>query len=592
MAKKQATLAADSMTMHPGDSPDKMLLRERLFARLRLAGLVLLAAGFVLDPRPISVPLVLVLQVIGAGIMLTLAAWALLRFQRINRTVTLVGASGDVLFLLFFITISGGFGSPLWPLVFILIAAATLRYGTWGGITTALAFAGINIGFGVLGPGGSGSLDEAVVRSLVFVAVALVLGWVILLERRQTGLESEQTQQALQRSQSEVKSFAALTDTMSSNTNYQATLGQMLELSLRSLRSRGQTDDSMAGMILLFSAHPSDALLVAAQVQLDKPDEARHLSPIRGGIKTVLNAVEPIMLRDARRDPLLGQFDIIQKYPSAAILPLRSGLMMFGVAVFMGHEKLLDVFSQRLELMEAYTSQAAIAVQNAQLFAQLDAERNSVVDSEERVRHELARDLHDGPLNQVASLAMGLDFARLLIDKEPQKAREELINLQRLAAKTARDMRTTMYRLRPLALESAGLSAALEQYISRLKADHDKPELHFEAPDAAAFEKRLSVNAATMVFDIMNEAIGNALKHSEAQNIWVELHSSGNVLVASTRDDGKGFDVAAVQAGYTSRGSLGMVNIHERAALAQGDASIESEPGHGTTVSVRVPSSA
>ena len=204
-------------------------------------------------------------------------------------------------------------------------------------------------------------------RSSVFVAVALMLGWVIRLERRQTGIESDQAHQALQRSQSEVRSFAALTDTMSSNTNYQATLRQMLELSLRSLRTRGQPDDSMAGMILLFSAHPGDALLVAAQVQLEKPDEARHLSPISGGIKTVLNTVDPIMLRDARRDPLLGQFDSIQKYPAAAILPLRSGLMLFGVAVFMGHEKLLDVFSQRLELMEAYTTQAAIAVQNAQL---------------------------------------------------------------------------------------------------------------------------------------------------------------------------------------------------------------------------------
>jgi signal transduction histidine kinase len=263
--------------------------------------------------------------------------------------------------------------------------------------------------------------------------------------------------------------------------------------------------------------------------------------------------------------------------------------MLFGVAMFMGHEKLLEVFSQRLELMEAYTAQAAIAVQNAQLFAQLDAERNRIVASEERVRHELARDLHDGPVNQVASLAMGLDFARLLIDKEPQTAREELITLQRLAAKTAREMRTTMYRRRPLALESSGLSVTLEQYVTRLKADHDKPELHFAALDAAAFEKRLTSNAGTIVFDTMNEAISNALKHAEAQNIWVELRSSGNVLVATTHDDGKGFDVAAVQDGYTSRGSLGMVNIYERAALAQGDASIESEPGRGTTVSVRVP---
>jgi len=573
MAAKEATLVVDSMTVHPGDSLDKLLLRERLFARLRLAGLVLLAAGFGLDPRPIGVPLVLVLQVTGAVFILNLAAWALLRFRRISRIVMLLGAIGDVLFLVFVISISGGFVSPLWPLVFVLIAAATLRFGTWGGFMTALAFAGIQITYGTLDPGGAGTHFESVVRSLVFVAVALMLGWVIHLERRQTSIESERAHQALQRSQSEVKSFAVLTDAMSSNTNYQSTLRQMLELSMRSLRSRGQSDDSMAGMILLFNTQPGDSLLVAAHAQLGEPDEARCLSPISGGIKTVLNTVDPIMLRDARRDPLLGHFDIIQKYPAAAILPLRSGLMLFGVAVFMGHEKLLDVFSQRLELMEAYTTQAAIAVQNAQLFAQLGAERNRIVDSEERVRHELARDLHDGPVNQVASLAMGIDFARLLIDKEPQTAREELINLQRLAAKTARDMRTTMYRLRPLALESSGLNAALDQYITRLKAERDKPELHFAAPDALAFEKRLTSNSATMVFDIMNEAIGNALKHAEAQNIWVELRSSGNGLVAS-------------------RGSLGMINIHERAALALGDASIESEPGRGTTVSVRVPLSA
>ena len=262
---------------------------------------------------------------------------------------------------------------------------------------------------------------------------------------------------------------------------------------------------------------------------------------------------------------------------------------MFGVAVFLGHDKLLDLYSQRHELMQAYAAQAAVAIQNTQLFAQVEAERNRIVDNEERVRHELARDLHDGPVNQVASLAMGIDFARVLLDKEPQTARAELINLQRLAAKTARDMRTTMYRLRPLALESAGLNVALEQYIARLRSELTRPALHFAAPDAAAYERRLSSNTATMVFDIMNEAIGNALKHAQAENIWVELHASGSTLVASARDDGRGFDVAGVQAGYASRGSLGMLNIQERAELVQGEASIASEPGRGTTVSVRVP---
>ena len=87
----------------------------------------------------------------------------------------------------------------------------------------------------------------------------------------------------------------------------------------------------------------------------------------------------------------------------------------------------------------------------------------------------------------------------------------------------------------------------------------------------------------------MKEAISNTLKHAGAENIWVELHAGGNWLVASARDDGKGFDVAAVQANYATRGSLGMINIQERAELAQGEASIDSAPDHGTTITVRVP---
>jgi signal transduction histidine kinase len=161
--------------------------------------------------------------------------------------------------------------------------------------------------------------------------------------------------------------------------------------------------------------------------------------------------------------------------------------------------------------------------------------------------------------------------------------------LHKLATKTARDMRLTMYRLRPLALETAGLSAALDQYLGRLRTENSRPAFHFSALLAENFEPRLSSNAATMVFDILKEAISNSLKHAGAENIWVDLRASGNWLVASARDDGKGFDVGAVQANYATRGSLGMINIQERAELAQGEATIDSAKGRGTTITVRVP---
>ncbi len=577
------------MTVNVTDSLERLVNRERLFVWLRFAALLLLAAYFVIDPRPQLAPLSITLNVFEVCAVFNVAAWLLLRVHRVARWLAVLGAVVDAIILFYSLIISGGPDSPLWPLTFVLIAGTTLRFGTGGGGLTAIVFSAFQIYNAIQLSGGGRSLFDAGVSAVMFLGMAVLVGRVMRFEQKQTLRENEQALFALQRSQSDVKAFAELTDSMSANNNYQSTLRQMLDLSMRGLRQRGQSDDNMAGMILLFDADDNNALIEVVQRNFGPDENEKRLAPIAGGIKSVINSADTLLLRDARHDPMLCQFEAVKKYPSVAILPLRAQLTLFGVVVLAGNDKLIEVVSQRLELMEVYATQAAISVQNAQLFAQLSAERNNIIDSEEKVRHELARDLHDGPVNQVASLAMGLDFARKLLEKEPEKAGEEMASLHRLATKTARDMRMTMYRLRPLALETAGLSAALDQYLGRLRAEHAKPVFHFSASRPETFEPRISSNSATMVFDILKEAISNTLKHADAENIWVDLRAGGNWLVASARDDGKGFDVAAVQASYATRGSLGMINIQERAELAQGEASIESTPGRGTTISVRVP---
>ncbi len=571
------------------DPLDRLIKRERLFIRLRYGALLLLLGIVALDPRQ-QTSLTLTLYVVAAGILLNFLAWLLLRIRRLVPMLVLLSAVADSLFLLYYIFTTGGGQSDLWSLVFVLIAATALRYGVWGGLVIALAFGAIHLTTGfvesAIAPTG---VYSSAVRTLAYVVMALLVGWVMRYEEQLGRVESEQAQLELQRKQFDIEAFAKLTGTMSANTNYQVTLQQMLDLSLRGLRTREPNDGAIAGMILLFDQSQDETLFVAAHYNLQPPDDTRRSTPIVGAMRGVLRTADPIMLKAARRDPLLCQFNVTQQFPAAVILPLRAGLSLYGVAVFVGGEPLLETFKHRLELMEAYATQAAIAVQNAQLYAQLRAEHDHVVDSEEKVRHEVARDLHDGPVNSVASITMGIDFARTLLHDEPAKAKEELDRLHRLASKTARDMRMTMYRLRPLALESAGLSAALEQYASRLQAEQSQPQIHFSGPNPNQFESRLSSNAATMVFDIAREAVGNAIKHAEAKNIWIVLRVSADWLIASVTDDGKGFDVNAVRSNYAKRGSLGLVNIQERAVLAQGDAEIESAPGKGTTVTARVP---
>jgi signal transduction histidine kinase len=92
-----------------------------------------------------------------------------------------------------------------------------------------------------------------------------------------------------------------------------------------------------------------------------------------------------------------------------------------------------------------------------------------------------------------------------------------------------------------------------------------------------------------MTFYVVEEAVGNARKHAEAKNVWVRTYSDGESYIVEVKDDGKGFDVAKVQSNYDKRGSLGMINMHERAEVLKAKLSIASAMGQGTRVSMRIP---
>ncbi|MBI1801795.1 MAG: hypothetical protein HYR71_09240, partial [Chloroflexi bacterium] len=466
------------MTQSFPDPAERLVKRERLFVWLRYGALALFAALLAVDPQePSLTPTTL--SVIGAGFVLNTLIWPALYVRRLAKALAAVSAAGDALFLLYFLISSGGGHSPLWSFVFVLIAAMSLRFGTVGGVGTAVVFGALTL---VYGMGASDTapvtLYQSVVRALSFVTLAVVVGWLLRHEHAHTLEEVEEARQAVQRSQSDVAGFAMLSGTISANTSYSLALEQALDLSLRGLRVRGQGEQDALGFILLFDPNDQETLFVAVHRNLDASDAARRFTRVRGQLKTVLETGEPAIVTDTSREPVLAGLTASKTCPTMVIMPLRAGFTLFGVAIIGGPAGMPEAYSNRRELLAVYCAQAGIALQSAQLYEQLRQERDRIVDSEEKARHELARDLHDGPVNAVASLTMGLDFARRLLAENPAEAKQEIDSLHQLAAKTAREMRMTMYRLRPLALESAGLTAALDQYLSRLQAERAQPQFH------------------------------------------------------------------------------------------------------------------
>ncbi|HEY3230870.1 MAG TPA: sensor histidine kinase, partial [Roseiflexaceae bacterium] len=214
----------------------------------------------------------------------------------------------------------------------------------------------------------------------------------------------------------------------------------------------------------------------------------------------------------------------------------------------------------------------------------LREDRAKLLSKEEEVRRQLARDLHDGPAQAFAAIAMNIEFIKRLLERDPTRVLGELDKLSALAKHTTHEVRTMLFELRPLVLETQGLATTLQQYLERFQGNGIEIIL-----DSANISANLDTKTEGTLFNIIQESINNALKYAKADHIWVRLKQSLSTLEVTIQDDGRGFDLQKVLASYEQRGSFGLLNIEERAKLIGGIAELHSAPGAGTTVRVIVP---
>jgi signal transduction histidine kinase len=162
-----------------------------------------------------------------------------------------------------------------------------------------------------------------------------------------------------------------------------------------------------------------------------------------------------------------------------------------------------------------------------------------------------------------------------------------LVKIEDLARRTTGEIRHMLFTLRPLVLESQGLVAAFEAMAEKM---HDTYNQNVIIDADGNVIPDLELGKQTIVFYIAEEAVNNARKHAQAGHIWVRLKPMEEGLVLlEIEDDGVGFNVGAVDSTYEKRGSLGLVNIRERAELINGISHIDSAEGKGTRIRVVIP---
>jgi len=254
-------------------------------------------------------------------------------------------------------------------------------------------------------------------------------------------------------------------------------------------------------------------------------------------------------------------------------------------------------FSQRVEpwaddeigeLAEAFNAMAAD-------LAKAEAERNKreemrttylqqIISAQEEERKRIARELHDETGQALASLAVGLRNIEAAPNRSEMLVR--ISEMRKLIASTLDAVHNLALELRPSVLDDLGLEAALQRYADEYQ---NRYGVNVDFQSIGLGESRLSPMVETAVYRIVQEALTNAAKHAHATQISVLVEKARGQLSVIVEDNGVGFDADYVIKDSPTKSRLGLYGMHERASQFGGSLLIESEPGKGTAVYVRIP---
>ncbi|MDP1545455.1 MAG: GAF domain-containing sensor histidine kinase [Anaerolineales bacterium] len=482
----------------------------------------------------------------------------------------------------------GGLLGPVFWAGLLPILTGSVYFEFWGSFISAALFSVLMLYVG-------SQTDVGNPFPLSVVGIMLALGvlfgflgsrmMVHMRKNRALWVDAEDKKRAMQNER--MRAIYELTSTMSSSLSYKRVLDSALDMGATVLNPDPEeiVNDPLVGVVMLFNG---GKLRIGSARRFTTADMRVTFDAAEGILKYALDEGEPLAIKDVGYDPELGRVIALRNCTSGYCFPLRSGFNVYGVLLFAHPEP--DYFTvERVKLLDIIGRQAVIAIQNARLYQDLVEEKERMVEVHEEARKKLARDLHDGPTQSVAAMAMRLNITRRMMTKDVNAASDELVKLEELAYRTTKEIRHMLFTLRPLILESQGLAAAVQAMADKMMETFSQ-RVAVEIDERAT--EQLEMGKQGVIFYIIEEAVNNARKHAAAEVINVRLKQMDTgVLQLEISDNGVGFDVKAMSESYDKRASssLGMVNLRERSELVNGLLQIESNPGKGTQVRVYIP---
>ncbi len=281
-----------------------------------------------------------------------------------------------------------------------------------------------------------------------------------------------------------------------------------------------------------------------------------------------------------------------RRYRALGVPLVAQGKMVGGLVIAAAHGERPFV-GQDLNLLSAFARQIVTFVENARLYRALQEREarladlfQQLINSQERERQRIARELHDETGQKLTALAMGLAAMETSLESGDTAAAGRLAHhLRTMSDQAVVELRRIMSDLRPALLDDLGLIPALRSLVQQFAVQH--PEIQI-ALTADRQMPRLTSECETVLYRVAQEALNNIGRHAQATRVTVTLEQQADVVRLEVDDNGVGFVPEAVSPHPSGRG-LGLAGMRERVMLVGGRWELHSAAGQGTRVVVELP---
>jgi len=296
-------------------------------------------------------------------------------------------------------------------------------------------------------------------------------------------------------------------------------------------------------------------------------------------VQNELNQIRKLTIfHDRKKDGGPAAFLFDQEVRTFLYAPLMMDEEVVGLFIF-GRSRTKSFSEEDLQSAATIANQLAVILKTKQLIA----EQEKAVILEERNR--IARDIHDGVAQSLAGAVMKLETAERKFYKTPEESLHLIQDSREKLRMSLKEVRESIYQLRPYPTERVGLIAAITSRIQSLSKEHSL-DIQLETRGG---EYPLSSMAEKIIFDTFQESIQNAIKHSHANTIDILLSYQKEHMLLRVKDDGVGFSLFQAMIKARKQPHFGILHMNEAAEKIHASLQIDSKEGDGTEITLTVP---